>query len=301
MNAVHCRPTRPLVRYILLPLAACILFLFAFSFVGFLEAVFPNKLVSSITPADLGLAYEAVAFTTEDGIELKGWFIPRQDQGQSRQDSTGTNTIILLHGYPADKGDVLPTFAGLADEYRLFLFDFRGLGESEGRSTTVGAREVNDLRAALRFLETRGVGAVGVWGFSMGAAVALMTAPDAPAIKAVVADSSYARLALMAPELYRIPLLKHPLGLLTGLWAKLVLNVNIEDAAPEQDAARLEIPVLLIHSTNDAAIPFSHALRIKEALRRNPRAEFWFEPDRAHGELRSDYLLRIQSFFNASF
>lgn len=49
----------------------------------------------------------------------------------------------------------------------------------------------------------RGIDEVSMCRFSMGGAVALMTAPRMPEIKAIVSESSYARLDLMAHEMYR--------------------------------------------------------------------------------------------------
>ena len=95
------------------------------------------------------------------------------------------------------------------------LFDFRYLGQSEGRYSTAGVKETEDLRAAINFLKSRGVNEVGVWGFSMGGAVALATAVMVPEIKVIISESSYASLDLMALELYRIPLLEYPLAKLT--------------------------------------------------------------------------------------
>lgn len=156
-----------------------------------------------------------------------------------------------------------------------------------------------------------------MWGFSMGGAVALMTAAEAPVyakdsadakaladksagkpeIKAVVSEASYARLDLMAPELYRVPGLRHVLGYLTGLWGRITLGLEIKKAAPEDAAKKLQIPVLIIHSTNDDVVPFSHALRLKEALAENPRAEFWFKENLFHGQLGEEYKQKIYSFF----
>ncbi len=208
---------------------ALIIFFFLFtSLWGFYISIRPPKLISHITPKDLRLDYEEVNFKTKDKLTLNGWFIPRQnekvpidkvDRGSSiSQGDVGTKTIILLHGYPADKGDILPALSFLAKNYNLFLFDFRYLGKSEGKYSTAGAKEKEDLVASIRFLKERGIKEVGIWGFSMGGAVALMAVPEAPEIKVIISEASYASLDLMALELYRIPLLRPPLVSLNRLW-----------------------------------------------------------------------------------
>jgi len=166
---------------------AIFLFFLIVSLSGFLSAIRPSKIYSSITPADFGLDFENVSMRTEDGIELKGWLIPK----------TGSDKIIIgLHGYPADKGDILPTLIFLQKDFNLLLFDFRYLGESSGLYTTIGIKEVNDLLAAVDFAKERGFQKIGVWGFSMGGAVALMTVQRTPHINTIVSDSSYAALPL---------------------------------------------------------------------------------------------------------
>lgn len=233
--------------------------------------------------------YETVSFRTADDLALRGWYIPAAQ--------TGAKTVILLHGYPADKGNILPALAFLHEDFNLLLFDFRYLGQSEGSYSTAGAKEVEDLLAAIRFLKRRGVKEVGIWGFSMGAAVALMAIEKAPEIKAVISESSYASLAQMAFELFRIPLLKYPIAYLVGFWTKVFLGIDLREVSPARSVRNTTIPILLIHSSADAVIPFSHAQQLKEALAHNASAKFWFNEGFAHGELGSDYQTRVKSFF----
>lgn len=275
-----------------------IIFFFVFtSLWGFYTSIRPPKINANLTPPDLDLEYEKVEFTTVDDITLRGWFIPRQNKNDTLPPTESPKTIILLHGYPAEKGDILPSLAFLNDRYNLFLFDFRYLGQSEGKYTTAGAKETKDLLAAIRYLKSRGINEVGVWGFSLGGAVALMAAPEAPEIKAMVSEASYARLDLMAPELYRLPILGHPLAWLTRLWGMVFLQIDIKKASPMDAAAKLHIPILIIHSTNDNVIPFSHALLIQKALAGNPNAEFWFRENLFHGQLGEEYREKILEFF----
>ncbi len=278
-----------------------IVFLTSLSLWGFYSAIRPSKIVSNVTPKELGLTYEDVSFITGDGLALRGWFIPRQSSGQLQEkESVGAKTIVLLHGYPADKGDILPALSFLAQKYNLFFFDFRYLGQSEGGYSTAGAREVEDIGAALRYLRTRGIREVGVWGLSMGGAVALMAAPQSPEIRALVSESSYSRLDLMTLELYQLPLVRYPLGFLTNLWARVFLGINTRTISPADAARSLTIPVLIVHSKNDEVIPFSHAERIKDALRENPKAQFWFTESLVHGELGGEYQARIEEFFGTN-
>lgn len=269
-------------------LFAVVLFFTFTSLWGFYNSIRPPKIISSITPHGLGLDYEEVLFKTDDNVTLVGWFIPHP---------SATKAIILLHGYPADKGDILPTLAFLNKKYNLFLFDFRYLGRSEGAYSTAGAKETKDLLAAIKFLKGRGIEEVGLWGFSLGGAVAIMASPNTPQIKAIVSESSYASLDLMVRELYRIPILKYPFVYFTSLWAKLFLSIDLKKISPAESARNLRIPILLIHSKNDDVIPFKNALLIQEALKENTSAEFWFEENLVHGQFGDEYQKRIEDFF----
>src|SRR3989344_5757645 len=94
-------------------------------FFGVFNSVRPGKVASTATPKNFGLAYEPVSLMTQDGMRIAGWFIPKKD-GESK------TTLIALHGYPADKGDILSRVVYLADRYNLLLIDFRYFGESDG-------------------------------------------------------------------------------------------------------------------------------------------------------------------------
>ena len=148
-----------------------------------------------------------------------------------------------------------------------------------------------------RLDDLEGIEEVGVWGFSMGGAVALMSIKKAPKIKAVVSEASYASLTHMASELFRIPVVRYPLGYLIGLWAKIFLGIDLRNISPVEAVQNTTIPVLLIHSLTDEVIPFSHARLLEKALGDNPRAEFWFHAGAAHGELAKEYQRRVADFF----
>ncbi len=270
--------------------ATFIFFFILTSGLGFYLTIRPTKYLSDYTPREYGLDYEKITFKTTDGLNLHGWFIPSE--------KTDAKTMILLHGYPADKGNVLPGMIFLHKTYNLFLFDFRYHGESDGNYTTVGGKEIRDLKAAILYLKTRNINEVGIWGFSMGGAVALMAAPDIPEIKVIISDSSYSQLSKMADNLYRLPVLKTPLGWLTLFWAKLFLGLNPDNVSPADAAARLGLPILIIHSKNDEIITFDQAEEIQSALKNNQQAEFWFSNNYLHGQSDYEYQKNIADFLN---
>ena len=157
----------------------------------------PDELRS---PADYGLPFTEVLFPSPDGIGLHGWFIPAKGRGSvslenADWDLGSKGTIVFCHGRFGSKDPDLkyvPWFHQAG--YNAFLFDFRGHGRSEGNYTSFGLHERKDLLGAIEFLRNRGISTVGVIGFSLGGAVAISTAAQHKAIKAVVVDGAFVAL-----------------------------------------------------------------------------------------------------------
>jgi dipeptidyl aminopeptidase/acylaminoacyl peptidase len=135
------------------------------------------------TPGDIGLAYEDVRFTTDDGVTLSGWLIPAGRETRA--------AVVLMHGFSWHR---LPWLAGfvpwLQRRYHVLQFDFRGHGGSDDALISLGTLEQRDVAAAVHFLAGRGLGPIALMGISMGGSVAIMAAPDLP-VAAVVADAAY--------------------------------------------------------------------------------------------------------------
>jgi len=258
------------------------------SLVSFWLAVRPPRIAIPLRPADYRLAVEEVRITADDGVELAAWLLPR----------AGAPAVVLLHGYPAEKADLLPIAAALAPRFTVLLLDQRYFGQSGGRVTTIGFRERGDLRRVIDFLGTRGVREVGVFGFSLGGAVALLAAAEDPRIRAVVAYAPFADLRTLGHELYGwLWVLKYPfVGLLRG-WSWLFLGHDITAVSPEHAAATLSVPVLIVASREDEQIPFAHAERLRRALARNARAELVVMDRGRHGALPAGFEAHLAEFF----
>ena len=261
------------------------------SLAGFWLAVRPPRLAIPLRPEDYRFAVERVTIRTDDGVRLAGWFAPRP----------GAPALILLHGYPAEKADLLPLATALAPQFATLLVDQRYFGDSGGRATTLGFRERADLKRVVDFLQSRGAPSVGVFGFSLGGAVALLTAAEDPRIRAIAAYAPFADLKLLGQDLYRwMWLLRYPFVEAMLLWSRVLLGADITRPTPAGAAARLTVPVLLVHSRQDEQISFRHAERLREALAANARAEFEFLERGRHGELPAGFEGRLVRFFRRS-
>jgi len=255
-------------------------------------AVRPPRLTVALSPDDYRLHAERVAIRAGDGVRLSAWYIPRP----------GAPAVVLLHGYPAEKADLLPIASALAPQFSTLLVDQRYFGNSEGRATTLGFRERDDLKRALDFLQERGARTIGVFGFSLGGAVALLTGAEDPRIRAIAAYAPFADLRVLGHELYRwMWVARYPFVDAMLLWSRLLFGADISRPAPTEAAARLAVPVLLVHSRTDEQISFHHAERLREALAGNARAEFDFMERGRHGELPANFDTRLARFFSRAF
>jgi dipeptidyl aminopeptidase/acylaminoacyl peptidase len=280
-----------LLHRLLIPFGIVLAGALLVSLLSFWLAVRPPRLHSPLRPVDVGLEVRDVTVTAEDGVLLHGWFAPRP----------GAPGVVILHGYPAEKADMLPIAAALAPRFSVLLMDLRYFGQSQGRATTLGVRERGDLRRAVDFLVAQGPPAVGVFGFSLGGAVAIMTAADDSRIRAVAAYAPFSDLKALGRELYGwLWLAKYPFVELMVLWGRLFLGVDLASSSPVAAAARLKVPVLLVASREDEQIPFHHAEALQTALHGNAQAEVVVMPRGRHGELPPDFRPRLSRFLGAS-
>ena len=90
---------------------------------------FPERVLSA-DPDSIGLPFESVSLETTDGVKLAGWFIP----------SEGARGVILFfHGNAGNishRLDSIRIFHQLGLD--VFIFDYRGYGQSEGKPTEAG-------------------------------------------------------------------------------------------------------------------------------------------------------------------
>jgi len=250
----------------------------------------PQREHTDLDPSVYGLKYSPVKVKSRDGLELAGWWIPG---GRERK------AALLVHGLHASKGSpyvlpALPAYAGLG--YNVLLIDLRAHGESPGERTTLGIAETRDVLGGLDWLAQRGFPrqAVVLHGWSMGAATVLMVAAEEP-VRAVVADSGYARLSYLLRQ--RVGGLLYP-GV--SLAARLILKADPAKAAPEEAAARLRaagLPLYLLHGEADRTVPFDNAQRIRQ---RYPEAKFWALPGFPHVAAwrHPEYGARLRAFLD---
>lgn len=261
------------------------------SLAQFVLVIIPPKMTAPLIPEDLSLPREDVSFKTKDGLTLTGWLIEPSE--------APPRALIFLHSYPFDKTDLLPLAQELYPDFSFLLFDLRSFGGSGGRYTTFGIKERADVQAAASLLESRGYEDIGVFGYSLGGAVAIVAAAEEPLIDAVASYAAFSDIILLGKETFAgLRLLSEPFVSLLSVWARPLFGAWPSDISPENAARHIGIPILIIHAKTDTVVPFLHAERLKDALKKNPRAEFYFPERGAHGELPKEAPSLLRDFFN---
>ncbi len=175
---------------------------------------------------------EDVSFDVEGVGERDGWFFPGLKLAP---------TIVLCPGYHASRGELLPLATALQDhQYNVLLFDFDTHGSSAGNST-LGFREVRELRAAVATIAQRSDvdgSRFGFWGTNMGGYVAVAVAETDPRVRAMVAESVYDQPQDMVRLLVARDGLDH-LPLLSRFAVKVFTTLNYQSRGTPPLSARL--------------------------------------------------------------
>ena len=125
--------------------------------------------------------------------------------------------ILYLHGNSSSRLEgmgMLPEI--LKRDINLFVIDFPGCGQSEGEYISLGYHESHDVKIIVDFInKLPGVGNIGLWGRSMGAATTMIYAHKDNRIKAIVMDSPFADFNILAKDLV-LKQIKFPVFLFEG-------------------------------------------------------------------------------------
>lgn len=230
------------------------------------------------SPADYGVAAEQVSFAAPGGPLLHGWWLPAT--GEAR------GTVVYCHGNAANLTRHARYVSWLpARGYSVLLFDYRGYGASAGSVTRAGT--IEDATAAIDFALSRDPDRVVVFGHSLGGAVGLRAAADRPAVRGVIAESTF-------PNYREIARVKTP-------WLAWLVPLAISSGY-DPDAVLHQLapaPILVIHGGRDHIVPIALGEQLYERAS-EPKA-LWVIPEAAHASpwtVRPDeFERRFEAFF----
>jgi fermentation-respiration switch protein FrsA (DUF1100 family) len=204
--------------------------------------IFHPDHVTDRDPSHIGLRFEDVLFTTEDGMRLHGWFIPHQDAGA---------TLVWFHGNAGNISDRLLNIKLLHDRIKIniFIFDYRGYGRSEGTVSEKGT--YHDGEAAIKYLLGRDDAATRrliLFGRSLGAAVAAEMAIRFNS-SGLILESPFVSIREMARAIF--PSL--PIAWLLRTRYDTMEKVRL-----------IRTPLLVLHGDRDATVPFAQGKKVFE-------------------------------------
>ncbi|HBL11420.1 MAG TPA: phospholipase [Cyanobacteria bacterium UBA11162] len=243
----------------------------------------PSKVIQT-TPIDLGLSYEEVWLPVSNKTgkieRLHGWWIPAN--------SPEKGVLLYLHG----NGENISANVDNAKRFHdvglsVLLIDYQGYGKSEGAFPTE-AQVYKDAQVAWNYLvQERGINPedIFIYGHSLGGAIAIDLAVRNPTSAGLIVQSSFSSMRDMV-EVQKI------YGLFpTGL----ILTHKFESI---RKIKSLQTPLLLIHGTNDSAVPATMSQVLFDAA--TVSKKLWLVPGADHNNVGAiagwDYQQRIQDF-----
>lgn len=215
----------------------------------------PDVVIAGVPDAEI------VSVPTADGLRLNAWY--------AASASADRPVALFLHGnagHIGHRADRMRRFQ--AAGWGVLLLDYRGYGGNPGSPTEDGL--ARDAQAALALLRDRGIAAdrLVIWGESLGAAVAIRLATEAPAA-ALILEAPFTSMVDMARMRYKVV----PVGAL--------LKDRFESI---NRIGALTLPLLIMHGARDTLVPSSMGERLYHAATA-PDRQFWHIEDAGHNDL----------------
>lgn len=251
-------------------------------------------------PSQFDLHWESIEFPSRgDRITLSGWYLPA---------GADDRCIVLVQGteHHRNSPEIMALQLGadlVAHGLSVFMFDFRGRGESGGTRSSEGDREQWDTLGAIDYVAGRGIPIerIGLLGFSLGAGVSILVAAQEPRIPAVVSDSGFSDY-LMDLQHLRLGPVRLPAwyGVFVALAGRLFFKSDLTRVRPIQVIDQVESPIYFIHGEDDPIVPVTDTSDLHSA-RDNQDDRLWMVGNAEHVNVYrkhpEEYIVRIASFF----
>ena len=237
--------------------------------------LFPIPTAERTTPAAAGFPEaEEHVLTTSDGEKVIVWHVPAMP---------GRPVVLFFPGNGDFLAGRIRRFKGIiADGTGLVALSYRGYAGSSGAPSEQGLSR--DAAAAYAFAAERyDAQRIVAWGFSLGTGVAVAVASEHPVGKLIL-EAPYTSTVDVAASLFRFV----PIRLLMR-----------DQFHSDERIAGVAVPLLIMHGTNDPAIPISFGEQLF-ALAREPKKLVRF-PGGGHENL-DDFgaLETARNFINGS-
>ncbi|MGA7159899.1 MAG: alpha/beta fold hydrolase [Bacteroidota bacterium] len=250
-----------------------------------------------LSPADLQLSFDEFWFVNGDKQRLHAWFIPADDPVRG--------TIFYMHGVGDNKISGLRLAQVFhSRHFNVMMYDSRAHGKSGGRFCTYGYYEKFDVSKAIDVLLERkktSLGNIGLFGTSMGAAIAVQAASVEPRIRAVVAEGCFTNLRTITVD-YQRRILWMPWHFLRNVAMKRsehIAHFKHRDVSPLSSLDSVNVPILFIHGKKDARIKYQYSEQLY-AKAHEPKELYLIDGANhtdIHNVAQKEYEERVAGFF----
>jgi len=202
------------------------------------QVYYPSRELEA-APAELGRVFEDARFKAGDGVELHGWFFPADTNSPRARIA-----FLICHGNGGNVSHRLELCAALLKTgASVFVFDYRGYGQSHGRPGEEGT--YRDAQAAHAWLRQKGFrgGDIIAFGESLGGGVVSELALR-ETVGGLVLQSTFTSIPDIGAEIY------------PWLPVRWMSTIKYDTRAK---LPRIKVPVLVMHSREDDLARFSHA------------------------------------------
>lgn len=220
-----------------------------------------------------------IFFLSKDGTKLAGiWHTPQKPTKKA---------VILAHGITVDKDEdgIFIDQAELLKEngFAVFRFDFRGHGDSGGKSTEMTIKgEIKDLESAVREVYNHGFTEIGLLGASFGGGISvLFTAQNPDKVKCLclwnpVLNYDHCFLNPFLPWL-KDKIIQMKKDIKTKGWTELgerkfkigrALFKEMKRTFPYRAMKKIFVPTLVIHGSKDTYVPYEDPKNYLQNLKR---------------------------------
>ena len=224
----------------------------------------PKRLHLDVDPITISTNYTPLSISLNELDSLRGFlFKPLAIKPKA--------TLILVHGIGGAKEHFFPLAKRLTkDGYNALVMDNRAHGASDGAYATYGFKEKHDISLLVNYLKEQDPYIkIGIWGSSMGGAIAIQAMEHDPRIEFGVVESTFLNLEQIVYDYQKRFSAGIGLRFLTDYVierAGVLAGFDPKKVSPENAIKKIAQPMFLAHGDEDERIAFAYGEKLFKNL-----------------------------------